>query len=838
MSGRLKKKLVFMVLASALLLIALSPMALGGTPPSIEWSQDFGGAGYEFGKSVQETSDGGYIVAGSMAITINDSWNDQVYLVKTDAKGSRIWEKDFGGRDSEQGNSVQETSDGGYIVAGITAITINNSWNPQVYLVKTDAKGNKIWEKDFGGAGSEYGNSVQETSDGGYIVAGGRYITINDSWNPQVYLVKTDAKGNKIWEKDFGEADYEFGNSVQETSDGGYIVAGYTYSYGNLSQIYLVKTDADGNKIWEKDIGGADYEFGNSVQETPDGGYIVAGSKTITTNDSWNPQVYLVKTDAKGNKIWEKDFGGAGSEDGSSVQETSDGGYIVAGGRYITINDSWNPQVYLVKTDAKGNKIWEKDIGGADYEYSYSVQETSDGGYIVAGETGHGNMLSYPALASASVDYRVSSETNETNEQVYLVKLNYIKTEWAKNYGGSGDDSSSLVQRTSDGGYVVAGHTTSFGNGDQAYLLKADADGDKIWEKDFGGVGSDDGRSVQRTSEGGYILAGTTESFGNGSQVYLIKTYDNGSEIWEKAYGGKDDEEGYSIQQTSDGGYIAAGTTTSFGNGNQVYLVKTDVRGNKTWEKDFGGPEDEGGYSVQQVPGGYVVAGYTTSFGKRYQVYLLKTDTSGNKIWENNFGGMEDEWGYSVQQISDGYVVAGYTTSSDKRYQAYLLKTSTGGNKIWEKDFGGKEEERAYSVQQTPDGGYIAVGYATPYFNGSQVYIVKTDANGTEQWYYRFGGAGDEGAMSIINTADGNYTVAGATNSFGDGDQVYLAKLVNLGVDEHLQSPQKQIASNNSVKSSTGSRTNHLKPKRPMPPAKPVKQPRIPRARPQRTSIS
>ncbi len=805
MSWRSGKRLVFVVLAVALLLVALSSMAMGGAPPSIKWSQNFGGAGDDEGCSIQETSDGGYIVAGITQYSTGNLSSLDVYLVKTDANGNRTWEKNFGGLGRDNGRSVQQTSDGGYIVAGTTNSFGNSG---QVYLVKTDAQGNKIWEENFGGAGYDQGNSVQETSDGGYIIAG-----TTDSFGnvSQVYLVKTDAQGNKIWEENFGGASYDEGNSVQETSGGGYIVAGETASFSGGWQVYLVKTDAKGDKIWEKTLGGGSSELGFSVQETSDGGYIVAG---FTFSFGRSDQVYLVKTDIAGNRIWEKAYGGAGGEVGISVQEASDGGYIVSG---WTDSFGNSYQVYLVKTDAQGNKIWEKALGGDGSENGLSVQETSDGGYIVAGyTTSFGNA-----------------------EQVYLVKTGAQDNKiWEKAYGGEDDEDGYSVQRTSDGGYVVAGHTTSFGNGDQAYLLKTDANGDKTWERNFGGVGSDDCRSIQQTSEGGYILAGTTESLGSSSQIYLIKTRDNGSEIWEKAYGGEGDEDGSSVQQTSDGGYIAAGTTTSFGNGSQVYLVKIDFEGNKTWEKDFGGPEDEGGYSVQQVSDGYVVAGYATSFGKRYQVYLLKTDTSGNKIWEKDFGGQGDEWGYSVQQVSDGYVVAGYTTSSDKHYQAYLLKTDINGNKIWEKDFGGKEEERAYSVQQTPDGGYIVAGYATPYFNGSQVYVVKTDADGNELWYYRLDGAGDEGSMSIINTADGNYTVAGATNSFGNGDQVYLAKLVNLGVDEHLQSPQKQIASNNSVKSSTGSRTNHLKPKRPVPPAKPVKQPKIPRARPQRTSIA
>jgi len=263
------------------------------------------------------------------------------------ASAVKKWSKTFGGSKDDEGDSVQQTSDGGYIVVGHTSSY--GAGYSDVYLIKTDASGNKVWEKTFGGGNIDVGESVQQTSDGGYIVAGGTmpYGTGKGG----VYLIKTDASGNKVWEKTFGGKDDE-GHSVQQTSDGGYIVAGITNSYGAGGyDVYLIKTDASGNKVWEKTFGGSKDEEWSSVQQTSDGGYIIAGD--TMSYGAGVSDVYLIKTDASGNKVWEKTFGGNKGDSGKLVQQTSDGGYIVVG-----TTNSYGAgvlNVYLIKTDANGN---------------------------------------------------------------------------------------------------------------------------------------------------------------------------------------------------------------------------------------------------------------------------------------------------------------------------------------------------------------------------------------------------------------------------------------------------------------------------------------------------
>ena len=361
--------------------------------------------------------------------------------------------KTFGGSSSDYARSVQQTSDGGYIVAGYTRSF--GAGYEDVFLLKTDALGNLQWAKTFGGSSYDWAYSVQQTSDGGYIVAGYTYSFGAGGYD--VFLLKTDASGNLQWAKTFGGSSGDFAYSVQKTSDGGYIVAGYTGSFGaGGADVFLLKTDASGNLQWAKTFGGSDWDYAYSVQQTSDGGYIVAG-ETVSFGAGSN-DVFLLKTDASGNLQWAKTFGGSNGDGARSVQQTSDGGYIVAG--YTGSFGAGSNDVFLLKTDASGNLQWAKTFGGSSIsiEGAHSVQQTSDGGYIVAGNA-----------QSSAVAY----------SDVFLLKTDASgNLQWAKTFGGGFAEAAYSVQRTSDGGYIVAGGAVSFGAGSwDVFLLKTDANG-------------------------------------------------------------------------------------------------------------------------------------------------------------------------------------------------------------------------------------------------------------------------------------------------------------------------------------------------------------------------
>jgi hypothetical protein len=241
------------------------------------------------------------------------------------------------------------------------------------------------------------------------------------------------------------------------------------------------------------------------------------------------------------------------------------------------------------------------------------------------------------------------------------------------------------VQQTTDGGYIVAGRTRSFGAGDfDVYLIKTNAAGDTVWARAYGGTFRDQGLSARQTTDGGYIVAGQTMSGTGNFDVYLIKTNAAGDILWTRTYGGSDFDQGFSVRQTADGGYIVAGIAVSSGAHEDVYLVKTDASGDTLWTRTYGGAGIDEGRSVQQTPdGGCIIAGRTTSFGAGgYDSYLIKTNSTGDTLWTRTHGGTGGDWGYSVHQTTDGgYIIAGSTISFGAGgYDAYLVKTDSLGN--------------------------------------------------------------------------------------------------------------------------------------------------------------
>ena len=366
-------------LTSALAMAALAAILLPSPlPAQITFQRTYGGEAEDWGRSVQRTADGGYIIGGetySFGAGLSD-----FYLVRTTAQGETLWTRSLGGTGFDYGRSVCQAADGGYVIVGTTE---SYGVGGDAYVVKTDALGNTVWARTFGGSDADFGESVWPTADSGSLVAVESYSF--GAGSADVYLVKANANGDTLWTRTIGGTNFDCARSVQQTPDGGYVAAGFTSSFGAGSDdVYLIKTDAHGDTLWTRTFGGADGDRGFSVAPTTDGGYVVAGY-THSYGAGYS-DVYLLKTDASGNLSWTKTFGGEGYDEGNSVQQTTDGGYIIAG--HTTSFGAVNGDVYLIKTDDAGDTMWTRTFGGEGGEVGYSVQQTADGGYVIAGITG------------------------------------------------------------------------------------------------------------------------------------------------------------------------------------------------------------------------------------------------------------------------------------------------------------------------------------------------------------------------------------------------------------------------------------------------------------------
>lgn len=347
--------------------------------PVEEWSRTFGGSYLDKGTSVLQTTDGGFMALGwtnSYGAGDFDMW-----LIKTDELGYEEWNKTFGGPYSDWGNSMIETDDGGYIIVGETDIVGNGDFD--VWVIKLDSAGNEIWSRTYGGIFPEWGHSIQRTDDGGFIIAAGSGG--EEEHESDIWLIKIDRSGNEEWSNTFGGDWFEWGLSAQQTSDGGYIVVGRTNSFGaGEDDAWLIKTDENGNHLWDKTFGGLHSDWASKVIESADGGYFLIGA-TISfgagDSDAW-----LIKTDGLGNEEWSETFGDVGFDWAISATLTKDGGIAMVGG---TVSfDADNSDAWLIKTDQDGYLEWSETFGGDFEDVAAAIQKTNDGGLILAGETG------------------------------------------------------------------------------------------------------------------------------------------------------------------------------------------------------------------------------------------------------------------------------------------------------------------------------------------------------------------------------------------------------------------------------------------------------------------
>ena len=333
-----------------------------------------------------------------------------VWVVKLSSTGSLQWQNAFGGTSSDYANSIQPTPDGGYIVAGYTNSTdgdvTGNHGNEDAWVVKFNSIGNLQWQKCLGGTSADGATSIQQTTEGGYILAG--YTSSNNGdvtgnhGSYDAWVVKLSSTGSLQWQKCLGGTNGEETYCIQPTPDGGYIVAGKTWStdgdiIGNHggNDFWVVKLSSTGGLQWQKTLGGTLDDWAQSIQPTPDGGFIVAGYTNsidgdVTVNHGYY-DAWVLKLSTTGNLQWQKCLGGTNRDEARSIQVTPDGGYIVVGNIGSTDGDVFGNHggmdARVVKLSNTGGLQWQKSLGGTDYDYAQSIQLTPDGGFILAGGT-------------------------------------------------------------------------------------------------------------------------------------------------------------------------------------------------------------------------------------------------------------------------------------------------------------------------------------------------------------------------------------------------------------------------------------------------------------------
>ncbi len=392
---------------------------------------------------------------GAEVIWDNKNQSIEITLLKNDGipevvKKPEAWEKIIGTNGKYNASSVQQTRDGSYIITG--------SKNGDIYLVKLNLTGDIQWEKTYGGDQADYGACVQETLDGGYIITGN-----TKSFGAKygdVFLIKTDLYGNKEWEKTFGRSGEDFGSYVQQTADGGYMIVGTIEPGGAgtvIRELWIIKTDNDGNYEWDKSFGYNGLFRGWSGLQTKDGGYILSGD----TSDDKKWDIYAVKLDSKGNKEWDNFYSGPGKDSIREIKQTKDGGYILVG-HTSNITSEVGFDICLIKTNDAGKLEWENSYGyGAnDFIVGQSVAQLSDGSYIAVG-------------------YSDSYKENLPNKAVIFKVNTKGELQWNKEFSDELDNEFRCVQLTFDGGLIIVGNKKPYRNYENSsiYIVKTGVNG-------------------------------------------------------------------------------------------------------------------------------------------------------------------------------------------------------------------------------------------------------------------------------------------------------------------------------------------------------------------------
>ena len=826
----------------------------------LDWQRCLGGSGSDVAQSIQQTRGGGYIVAGYTKSDDGDvshyRGGRDFWIVNLSPSGYKVWQSDFGDTGWEVPYSIQQTKDDGYIVAGYTTSNFEGrhyAMDEDFFVVKLYPNGHLEWLKFMGGrrelisgrgreiTGRNTNNpddraySVQQTKDGGYVVAGYTYSNYGDVSDnhglSDFWVVKLDSNGEIKKRHCYGGSHTDFGQSIQQTADGGYIVAGWTNSrdgdvsvmYRGEGDIWVVKLKSNWDIDWEKCLGGWDFDAAYCIRQTADKGYIVAG--TTKSNDGdvkghhGGKDGWVVKLDESGNRIWQKCLGGSKDDIAYSVQQTKDGGYIVGGHTNSSDGDvsgkHGDADFWVVKLDSSGDLIWQKCLGGSRDDIAYSIQQTADEGYVIAGYT-------------YSNDGNVSG--HHKDRDYWIVKLGVINcTITAPNAvcPGSAGNVASAGERGAAYAWSITNGTITSPSDEQSITFTAGSSGTVRLTVRV---------TVANRSQKCYYdechkdikirpldCNWTSNSpVCNGAKVRFKGPWGMDTYLWDFGDGEVSRERDSDPKHlySSPGTYTVNLTVTSCGS-SKTCTGRVEVRSDCSWcswtsnapvcdgtpvkftgpagmssyRWDFGDGQasstkdpshlysDAGNYTVKLTA---TMGSLTKSCAEKVEV---RTSAACGRCieWERCLGGSKDEHAQSVQQTADGgYVVAGYAYSNDGNVSGnhggkdfWIVKLEPSGKLDWQKCLGGSSDDEASSVRQTADGGYIVAGYTES--NDGDVkglhgkegtadfWVVKLGPSGNKIWQKCLGGSGDDEASSVRQMADGGYVVAGYTNS-NNGD--------------------------------------------------------------------
>lgn len=892
----------------------------------IQWDSTYGGNFTDQLWTIIPTPDGGFLLGGQSNSdpstgnkTAASYGNEDIWLVKINANGVKQWDQSFGGTGIELLFDIVPTADGGYLLGGQSTSGANGNKTSagngvgDFWIVKIDANGNLLWDLSYGGSTTDQLRKIIALPNGDYLLAGysnspasgTKTIANNNATFFDYYVVRIDANGNQIWDNIYGGTNNDQLRSAIPSADGHFILVGPSNSPTSAQKtatqkggndIWAVKIDANGVQLWDSTYGGTGSEVDPSIIAAKDGGFFIGslsasganGNKSTPSfggNDYW-----VFKINSNGIKTNEYVYGSSAAENmlaKQSIWPTSDGGFLVGGFSSGTVtgnkslvsnglSDYWvvkvSPTVNITAT-ARTTTVCAGESLAIDYSTACGTLQSGNeirielsdasGSFAspvvlntAATTAGSGSVnVTIPPATPGGNYYRIrvvstNPESTSLIGNVFTIVSQQqcycpadMKIDWQMVAGGTSSDQLQAIVPTPDGGFLLAGISQSANNGNKtapsfanlsfdSWVIKINAAGTIQWDFVYGGTLSEGATTIIPTADGGFLLGTSTESAaGTGNKTspsygrddfWVAKVDGNGVKQWDQTYGGNLDDDLSAMIATSDGGYMLAGTTISnaggnqtnyrLGDGNSYWIVKIDAFGNKLWDQVYGGNWADTLRDIIQLPdGGFLLGGMSTSpaNGKKTKpanqftvsdYYVVKIDANGNQIWDEVYGGLAPENFRKIVPTTDGgYLLTGQSRSAPSAQKtspffgvvdAWVVKIDANGVQQWDSSYGGSLNESHNSTVSARDGGfYLAIGSNSladgnkmiPTKGNIDMWAVKINAQGIKTKEYGYGGTGVDGLTAILPTSDGGFLLGGQSSSGISGDKT----LGNFGFGDY-----------------------------------------------------
>ncbi|MCK5239711.1 MAG: hypothetical protein KAR33_09205, partial [Candidatus Thorarchaeota archaeon] len=762
----------------------------GGADEGQDWTYSRGSSSSDHALSITQTSGGDDVVVTGYYI---DNEED-ISLKRLDNTGTSVWTRIYLEAYTQKPYRIIACTSGGFAIVGSYQNSIGAP--PNAFILRTYDTGYEDWRTYFGASGADEAFSVVECSNGDFVLAG--YTKSYGGADKDLWVIRIDDTGTEIWNRVYGVAFDDWGEEIIQCDDGGFAIVGTTRSYGSSDQdAWLVRLNGTGHLDWHQFYGGVLDDMGKSIVEC-DVGFAITG--TTESYGSGNGDVWLIRTNDNGDVLWSNEYGGSNRDQGNSIVKCQDGGFVIAGG-----SKSWDGSdndAFLMKVADPPFWLVEPTDKEIDYGVAFNYKLDASATYIDKWWIDDDDQFSIDTDGVITNDvvlpvgeHILQIWVNDTLGNILTdtitISVTYTPSGhawnplWERTFGATADDRGQTIIWCENGDLAIAGYGSSYGAGsNDAWLARCDRFGNLLWNQTYGGVVDDRVHSIVECNDGDFVLAGTSSSV-NASynyQAWIFRTDSIGTLEWEFNLGGLYNENATAVCKTSDGGFAVTGYASSFIGEKDLILFKVNATGHLEWAQTNVDTYDQEGFSVIEYNTGDIYAvGYDASGSavSTRRGMAFSTDADGNSPLMTTYVGAARNEFWNVLRNGTSLIVTGLLEVSGNLdvYWAFITESDMAMSSS--SNHGGTSNDYGVSIIETTNEEFIIIGNTMSFgVDGVDAIIIRIDSAGTLEWYHTYGGTGTDYGSDIIECSDGGYTFVGSSNSIGAGSyDVWLARV-------------------------------------------------------------